>query len=66
MSEVDKEFREAIQKSMNKAENEFYKELEKHGYRDCISFELTVHVVDNNYESVLETLSYSNFQSLMK
>lgn len=66
MSEVDKEFREAIQKAMNKAENGFYKELEKHGYMDYISFELTVHVVDNNYESVLETLSYSNFQSLTK
>ena len=66
MSEADKEFREAIQKAMNKAENEFYKELEKHSYMDYISFELTVHVVDNNYESILETLSYSNLQSLTK
>lgn len=63
---VDKEFREAIQKAMNEAENSFYKYLEKKGFGDYISFELTVHTVDHNYESIFETLKYSNLQSLIK
>ena len=66
MNEVDNEFREAIQKAMNEAENAFYKKLEKLGYGDYISFELTVHTTDTNYESILETLTYSNLQSLIR
>ncbi|MBE3095377.1 MAG: hypothetical protein IMZ52_10135 [Actinobacteria bacterium] len=63
---IDKEFRESIQKAMNEAEDRFYKYLEKKGYVDCISFELTVNIVDSNYESIFETLKYSNLQSLIK
>lgn len=62
---IDEEYRVAIQKAMNRAEQTFYRTLQKHGYSDYTAFELKVHIISTDYDGILTTLSVSNLPNLL-
>lgn len=61
---MDKEETQAIAQALTAAEDAFMHSLMDAGYGDYIAITLTAHIVDNNYTTIMEELSYSNVKGM--
>jgi len=63
---MDKELTQALATACTEAEEAFMQALDKKGYGDYIALSITAHIIDNEYERIMEELSYSNLKGLLR
>ena len=63
---MNEEFAEVIGKALNNAKEKFMETLDNHGYGDYVALTITAHIIDANYNHILDEMSYSNLKGFLE